>query len=47
MTHEQAKVALELILQQYNKGLVTEGEKNNRVFEILYQVLYPEQFEQA
>jgi len=37
---------LESVLVEYRDGLITEQEKNDKIFDILYQVLYPEQFEQ-
>ncbi len=44
---EIAKQKLEKVLSQYRNGLVTEIEKNDSIIEILYWVLYPEQFPQA
>jgi len=43
-TIKESRERLERVLMEYRKGLITEKEKNDEVFAILYQVLYPEQF---
>lgn len=40
----KARERLERVLVQYRDGLVTEDERYDEVFSILYWVLYPEHF---
>ena len=41
MTIEEAKAKLDAVLQDYNRGLITNDEKQGDIFEILYAILYP------
>jgi len=42
---EITREKLDLLVIHHNKGLITEKEYCEQLFSLLYQVLYPEQFE--
>jgi len=41
---DKAKQELEKVLKHYREGLITEQERYNLIFDILYWLLYPEQW---